>query len=362
MSCVDPGDTAWVLWATGLVLLMIPALGLFEAGLLRAKSTTSVLTQVFCGALVNCFLWQLIGFSLTFGDSWGFVGSPATYPLLVGVSSDTCFAAAPSVPKRAYAMFQMMFAAITPLLMTGAWAERLRWPAFVGLCVGFECLVYYPVAHWVWGGGWLQRFGVLDFAGGITIHTTAGAGALVTAWFLGPRRGESSSAGVAAPAATAPLLGNDSHRGAAAAGSAAAAAQLQEAPPPSSLPLAAIGGALLCLHRRPSPFPRSLCSWTPVRSRFGVSQHPSLHQVAGLVWLQRRLRIRRRAARRVCRQLHAGWRRGEWLRVDRVEHVAGGRVSIDRIDRPRFHAHLSVHRPTDAPAAHAHRSPPYSTV
>ena len=84
-------------------------------------------------------------------------------------------------------MFQMMFAAIAPLLMTGSFAERLSWPSFVGLTLGFEVFVYYPVAHWVWGGGWLQRLGVLDFAGGIVLHTTAGVGGLVVAWCIGPR-------------------------------------------------------------------------------------------------------------------------------------------------------------------------------
>lgn len=173
-----------------LVLLMIPALGLFEAGLLRAKNTTSVLTQVFSGAVLQSFLWHIIGFSLTFGDSLaGIIGSPATYPLMRNVGVDSCFGAwAPTVPKRAFAEFQMMFAAIAPLLMTGSFAERLRWSAFVGLIVGFEVLVYYPVAHWIWGGGWLHKLGTLDFAGGIVIHTTAGIGGVVVAWFVGPRR------------------------------------------------------------------------------------------------------------------------------------------------------------------------------
>ena len=189
-SCVSHADTAWVLVSTMLVLLMIPALGLFEAGLLRAKNTTSVLTQVFSGAVLMSFLWHIVGFSLVFGDSLvGIIGSPATYPLMIGVSVDSCFEAwAPTVPKRAFAEFQMMFAAITPLLMTGSFAERMRWSAFVGLMIGFEVLVYFPVAHWIWGGGWLHRLGTLDFAGGIVIHTTAGVGGVVVAWFIGPRR------------------------------------------------------------------------------------------------------------------------------------------------------------------------------
>lgn len=189
-SCVSHADTAWVLVCTMLVLLMIPALGLFEAGLLRAKNTTSVLTQVFSGAVLLSFMWHIVGFSLVFGDSLaGIIGSPATYPLMINVDVDTCFKVwAPTVPKRAFAEFQMMFAAIAPLLMTGSFAERIRWSAFVGLIIGFEVFVYYPVAHWIWGGGWLHQLGTLDFAGGIVIHTTAGVGGIVVAWFVGPRR------------------------------------------------------------------------------------------------------------------------------------------------------------------------------
>lgn len=186
-SCIDSANTAWVIVSTMLVLVMTPALGLFEAGMLRAKNTTSVLTQVFTGGVLLSFMWQIIGFSLSFGKSWGFMGSPLTYPILIGVETTSCFDMAPTVPKRAFAMFQMMFAAICPLLMTGSFAERLRLPAFFWIIVGFEVLVYYPVVHWIWGGGWLGTWGVIDFAGGIVLHTTAGAGAIVIAWYIGPR-------------------------------------------------------------------------------------------------------------------------------------------------------------------------------
>ena len=246
---------------------MIPALGLFEAGLLRAKNTTSVLTQCFAGALLCCFCWHMVGFSLVFGTpSWGLYGSPAAYPMLLHVSLTECFTAAPTVPMRAYAMFQMMFAAIAPLLMTGAFAERLRWPAYLGLILGFEFLVYYPVAHWVWGGGWLQRFGCIDFAGGITIHTTAGVGSIVTAWWCGPRlacahtsrtsRTSGTESRAAAPSHEAPLLDAASNdevgptagdMNADAIRADSAHGRQLEAAAPSSLPLAAIGGALLWL-------------------------------------------------------------------------------------------------------------------
>ena len=114
-SCVDHADTAWVLISSMLVLLMIPALGLFEAGLLRAKSTTSILTQVLSGAVLLCFLWQLVGFSLVFGDSWhGLIGSPTTYIALVGVDVDACFDAAPTIPKRVVRWAPAMPPASTP--------------------------------------------------------------------------------------------------------------------------------------------------------------------------------------------------------------------------------------------------------
>ena len=171
-SCVSGADTAWVLLCFVLVLSMYPGLALFEAGLLRAKNTVSILVQVVVGLTTLSVLWDLVGYTLVYGPSQrGLIGG-LDHAFLRDVPYDACVPAAPTVPAAAFAMFQMLFAAISPLLMTGAFAERLRfWPAYAFLVL-WEVLVYYPVAHWVWGGGWLKaRFGVLDFAGGIVSRT-----------------------------------------------------------------------------------------------------------------------------------------------------------------------------------------------
>ena len=146
--------------------------------------------QVMVGLITLSVLWDVVGYTLVYGtDQYGLIGG-LEHVFLLDVPYGDCNAFAPTIPAAAFAMFQMLFAAISPLLMTGAFAERLRfWPSFI-LIVAWEVLVYFPVAHWVWGGGWLStEFGVKDFAGGIVIHTTAGVGALVCAIILGPRRG-----------------------------------------------------------------------------------------------------------------------------------------------------------------------------
>jgi len=187
-SCVDGADTAWVLVSFVLVLSMFPGLALFEAGLLRAKNTLSVMSQVMAGMFVLCVLWDLVGYSLVFGsDHHGLIGG-FEFVLLFNTGYDTCIKFAPTIPAAAFAAFQMLFAAITPLLMTGSYAERFRFWPFLTFTVLWEIFVYYPVAHWVWGGGWLHDFGTLDFAGGIVVHTTAGAGATVCAIMIGKRK------------------------------------------------------------------------------------------------------------------------------------------------------------------------------
>ncbi|EGG17683.1 ammonium transporter [Cavenderia fasciculata] len=186
---VDTGDTTWVLLSTILVLGMMPGLAFFEAGLLRMKNTLSIITQIISGIVVLTVMWQAFGYSLTFGPSQkGIIGN-LDNAFLIGVSYTDCNSHAPNIPSAAYAMFMMMFANITPLLMTGAYAERVKYRSFILLTVFWEIIVFYPVAHWIWGGGWLQRMGVLDFAGGIVIHTSAGVGALVVALYLGRRKG-----------------------------------------------------------------------------------------------------------------------------------------------------------------------------
>jgi Amt family ammonium transporter len=180
------GDTAWVLTATALVLFMtIPGLALFYGGLVRTKNVLSVLMQCFAITCVVSLLWVLVGYSLSFADGNGFIGG-LSKAMFAGVSKG---ALKGSIPESAFSLYQLTFAIITPALVVGAFAERMRF----GACLLFAALwflaVYAPVCHWVWGGGWLAELGVKDFAGGIVVHITAGAGALTAALVLGARRG-----------------------------------------------------------------------------------------------------------------------------------------------------------------------------
>lgn len=184
----DTGDTAWILISAALVLLMtMPGLTLFYGGLVRAKNFLSVLVQVGAIAAVTSLLWVVCGYTLAFGDvTNGWIGAGNAWMLidLGNVRADT------TVPESAFALFQMTFAAITPALMVGAWVDRARFGWVVGFCALWSLIVYAPVAHWVWGGGWLATaVGTRDFAGGIVVHTTAGVSALVAALLLGKRQG-----------------------------------------------------------------------------------------------------------------------------------------------------------------------------
>ncbi|MFM5884880.1 MAG: ammonium transporter [Novosphingobium sp.] len=184
----DSGDTAWIMISAALVLLMtMPGLTLFYGGLVRAKNFLSVLVQVGAIAAVASLLWIVAGYSIAFGAAGnGWVGGLGNAMLsnLGNVRADTL------VPESAFALFQMTFAAITPALMVGAWFDRARFGWTVAFCALWGLLVYAPVAHWVWGGGWLaSAMGTLDFAGGIVVHTTAGVSALVAALLLGKRQG-----------------------------------------------------------------------------------------------------------------------------------------------------------------------------
>ena len=188
LDVADSGDTAWVLVSAAFVLLMAaPGLTLFYGGLVRAKSFLSVLVQ--CGAIVAVasLLWVVCGYTLAFGPvSNGWLGGGDALMLRnLGNVRD-----ATAIPESAFALFQMTFAAITPALMAGAWVDRARFGWVVGFCALWGLVVYAPVAHWIWGGGWLAtRFGTLDFAGGIVVHTTAGVSALIAALLLGKRQG-----------------------------------------------------------------------------------------------------------------------------------------------------------------------------
>ena len=180
------GDTAWVATSTVLVLFMaVPGLALFYAGMVRASAVVTLVLQCFAVACLVTVLWVAAGYSLAWGESAGFAGdlSRAFY---AGVVEGAMWG---TIPESLFATFQSTFAIITPVLVVGALVERLRFAAVVLFAGLWSLVVYAPVAHWVWGGGWLGELGVLDYAGGIVVHTTAGTAALVAARVLGPRPG-----------------------------------------------------------------------------------------------------------------------------------------------------------------------------
>ncbi len=188
IDAADSGDTAWILISAALVLLMtMPGLTLFYGGLVRAKNFLSVLVQVGAITAVASMLWIMVGYTMAFGPvTSGWLGGfdAAMLGSLGNVREGY------AVPESAFALFQMTFAAITPALMVGAWVDRARFGWVVAFTALWGLIVYAPVAHWVWGGGWLSsRLGTLDFAGGIVVHTTAGVSALVVALLLGQRKG-----------------------------------------------------------------------------------------------------------------------------------------------------------------------------
>jgi len=181
---IDTGDTAWVLISAALVLFMTPGLALFYGGMVRAKNVLAMLMQNFFAMGVVTILWVLFGYSLAFGDAGngGLIGN-FDY---VGLK-DLANGVTGSVPTLAFVAFQLTFAVITPALITGAVADRMRWPAWVGFIVAWSVLVYLPVAHWIFAGGWLAERGALDFAGGTVVHINAGAAALALVLLLGKR-------------------------------------------------------------------------------------------------------------------------------------------------------------------------------
>lgn len=186
---LNSGDTAWMLVSTVLVLLMIiPGLALFYGGLVRSKNVLSVLMQVFAVTCVASVLWVIVGYSLAFGDGGSlqaFIGGLDN----VMLSQLTFASLSGSIPESVFITFQMTFAAITPALVIGGFAERMRFSAVLLFAVLWSLLVYFPICHQVWGGGWLGEQGVLDFAGGNVVHITSGVGALTAALILGARRG-----------------------------------------------------------------------------------------------------------------------------------------------------------------------------
>ena len=184
---LDSGDSAWILTSTALVLFMtIPGLALFYGGLVRANNVLSVLLQCFAITCMVTILWLVAGYSLAFGDTvGGAFGSLSKY-LYNGVMESSLNG---TIPESIFATFQLTFAIITPALIIGAFAERMRFSAVLLFTALWSLLIYSPVAHWVWGGGWLGEMGLMDFAGGTVVHVTAGTAAVVAAMVLGPRRG-----------------------------------------------------------------------------------------------------------------------------------------------------------------------------
>ena len=184
---LSPGNTAWMLTSTALVLFMtIPGLSLFYAGMVRAKNALSVMMQCFVITCLVTVLWTLYLYSLAFGDDIGGMVGGFGKAFMSGIGVDSMSG---TIPETVFSMFQLTFAIITPALIVGAFAERMKFSAMLWFMALWVTLVYAPIAHWVWGGGWLGQMGVLDFAGGTVVHINAGVAGLVAALVMGKRRG-----------------------------------------------------------------------------------------------------------------------------------------------------------------------------
>ena len=206
---MNTGDTAFVLASAGLVMLMTPGLAFFYGGMVRRKNILGVLMQCFIILCVLSLQWVLFGYSLAFSKGNGFIGG-LQWAFLNGVGLEPNADYAATIPHQAFMIYQGMFAIITPALIIGAFAERMKFSAFLIFSLAWAFFIYDPVAHWVWGtGGWLREMGALDFAGGTVVHINAGVAALVTAVMLGKRK------------------------------------NINHAVPPHNLPLTVMGGALL---------------------------------------------------------------------------------------------------------------------
>ena len=183
---ISPGNTAWILTATALVLFMtIPGLSFFYAGIVRSKNVLSVLMQCFVITCLVSILWFMYAYSIAFGEGNDWFGGLSKV-FMAGVTES---AMSGDIPETVFSMFQLTFAIITPALIVGAFAERMKFSAMLIFSAIWVTLVYAPVTHWVWGGGWLGKMGLLDFAGGTVVHITAGAAALVAALVMGNRYG-----------------------------------------------------------------------------------------------------------------------------------------------------------------------------
>lgn len=185
---MNSGDTAFMLIATALVMLMTPGLALFYGGMVRSKNVLSTILQSFVCLGVVSIIWVLYGYSMAFGPDMGGIIGDFSWAGLNGVGLEPGKYSA-TIPHLLFCAFQLMFAIITPALITGTFAERVKFPAFLLFTVLWSTLVYLPVCHWVWGGGWISGHGGLDFAGGTVIHINSGAAALVAALVFGKRKG-----------------------------------------------------------------------------------------------------------------------------------------------------------------------------
>ena len=189
---IDAGDTAWMIAATALVLMMtIPGLALFYAGMVRKKNVLATMAWSLSATMLVSVLWVVIGYTLTFSGEGKLLGNFDRL-LLRGMGMESTNSLAATIPESLFVMYQMTFAIITVALVSGSVADRMRFSAFLWFAAGWLLLVYVPIAHWVWGNGFLMKYGILDFAGGTVVHLNAGVAGLVAAYVLGPRRGYGS--------------------------------------------------------------------------------------------------------------------------------------------------------------------------
>jgi Amt family ammonium transporter len=189
-AMVNSGDTAWMLAASALVLgMIVPGVAFFYGGLVRSKNVIATMVQAFAILSVVSLLWVLVGYTLAFGPDQGGVIGGLDWAMLGGVGAAPHPSYAPTVPHQSFMFFELLFAAFTPALIVGAFAERVKFSAMLLVASLWSLVVYAPLAHWVWGGGWLARLGVLDFAGGTVVHVSSGVSALACAMVVGQRRG-----------------------------------------------------------------------------------------------------------------------------------------------------------------------------
>jgi len=200
---LNAGDTAFLMMCTAMVCLMTPALAFFYGGLVRKTDILTIMFQTFVCLGLVAVIWVLGGFSLVFGPDIGqIIGNPLTFFGMHGIGGEANARHAATVPFIVFFAYQMMFAIIAPALVTGSFVSRFKLTPYIWFVILWTAFIYIPVAHWIWGGGFLAKFGVVDFAGGLVIHTTAGLSALTVAKLLGPRRDEERST----PAANIPLV------------------------------------------------------------------------------------------------------------------------------------------------------------